>query len=927
MTSTTASGGPLAHPAFGMSGTAALRSSKHSWLGARWLFAAILTGLAAAAFLVLGADELRQQRGDATRRLQQTFEVLALTATVEADLARVVSEERGYVVDRSGETAAHHRMAEQQLANDVAQLRDITADNPVQQSAADRLTALVTQRTDFLRKVIGSLQPGDESGAMDVIHSQLGSVLTDQILAVLASIKAEERRQLIVRDAAELRVDRWTFAGMLVFGLLVGLSGLVVVAVLIGRVREREYLATLQESEARFRGTFEQAAVGVAHVSPDGRWTRVNERLCEMLGYTEDELLEGTFQDITYPEDLQASIEGTRMLLAGETSTVRLEQRYVRKDATFFWGHLTVSLLLDASGAPRYFISVVEDISARKHVEAELRTINQLLEAKVAERTAALAASERRQQTYLKHLADGFSALRVEPDGRLIYEEANAAMFEMLGLDESIIGREVRHVLAPAVWYQIEPHLRRCIAHGEPVRYGRRHVTPAGERELRFTVAPVRRAPDAQHPEGRVALLLVSTRDVTTEVELEARVRQMQRMDAMGQLTAGIAHDFNNLLQGIIGGLDMLAEQSGLDAEGRECLAVAESSARRGADLVRRLLAFSRKQTLEPTLIEPRSVLLDMPPMLERILGDRIKLSVRADENDCLVLADRAQLEDCLLNLVINARDAMPEGGVLEVFAEVVVLGGEQAPGVPAGEYVRFAVRDHGVGMAPATLARALEPFFTTKPVGTGTGLGLSMVQGFARQSGGDVRIDSALGQGTTVNLLLPRAAVQLAASGLESGTQADHGRGRVLVVDDQEVVRRTLSMFLTKAGFSVFTADCGPAAMDLLRAGERCDLLVTDQSMPGLTGCELIEEAVTLRPHLITLLITGYDQTEGLEQLRGRISVLRKPFERPAFISQVEALLGPAAGAYTDGAGRLLATEPSVSASAQVVRLRPLNS
>ena len=759
-----------------MSGTAALRSSRHSWLGARWLFAAILTGVVAAAFLTLGADDLRQQRRDATRRLEQTVEVLALTATVEADLASVVSEERGYVVDRSGETAAYHRLAEQQLADDVTQLRATTTDNPVQQSAVDRLTALVTQRTEFLRKVIENLQPGDESGAMAVIHSRRGSALRDQILATLAGIKAEERRQLIVRDSAELRVDQWTFAGMVVFGLLVGLSGLVVVAVLIGRARERENLAALQESEARFRGTFEQAAVGVAHVSPDGRWTRVNERLCEMLGYTEDQLLEGTFQDISYPEDLQASIEGIRMLLAGETSTFRLEQRYVRKDGTVFWGHLTVSLLRDASGAPRYFISVVEDISARKHVEAELRTINQLLEAKVAERTAALAASERRQQTYLKHLADGFSALRVEPDGRLIYEEANAAMFQMLGLGEGVIGCEVRHVLPPAVWHQIEPHLRRCIADGEPVRYGRRHVTAAGERELRFTVAPVRGAPDTQHPEGRVALLLVSTRDATTEVELEARVRQMQRMDAMGQLTAGIAHDFNNLLQGIIGGLDMLAEQSGLDAEGRECLAVAESSARRGADLVRRLLTFSRKQALEPNLIEPHSVLADMRPLLERMLGDRIKLSMRADDSKCVVLADRAQLEDCLLNLALNARDAMPEGGVLELFIEAVELASEEAAGLSAGEYVRFTVRDHGVGMAPATLARALEPFFTTKPHGTGTGLGLSMVQGFARQSGGDVRIDSALGQGTTVNLLLPRAAVQLAVSGPESGMQVTTG-------------------------------------------------------------------------------------------------------------------------------------------------------
>jgi PAS domain S-box-containing protein len=902
---------------------AMFRSSGRRWPGRGWLVAAVLAGPVALVFLVLGTAELRYQRQDVLRRMEETLEVVARTASVETDVTAVVAEGNGYVLDRADETARHLSNAEQRLADDLAQLRSITADNPAQRDAVARVSDLTTQRIEFLHKIIESVKAGDERQAMAMIRSGGGRALTDQVLATLAAIKAEEHRQLVVRDEAALQADRWTFAGMLTCGLLVALSSLSMVTLLAGRARERAHWARLEESEARFRSTFEQAAVGVAHVTPDGHWTRVNGRFCEMLGYTEGELLGGTFQDITYPEDLPVSVDGTRTLLAGETPTIRLEQRYVRKDGTVFWGNLTVSLLRDAAGAPQYFISVVEDISARKRVEAALRGLNQVLEAKVAERTAALAASQARHQTYLKHLADGFSAIRVEPDGRLIYEEVNSARLEMIELREDIIGRELRDVLPPVVWQQAEPHFRRCIAEGEPVRYGRRHVSGGGQRELRVTIAPVRDAPDAQHPEGRVALLLVSTRDVTNEVELEARVRQMQRMDAMGQLTAGIAHDFNNLLQAVIGGLDMLGEQGGLDDDARECLEIAESAARRGADLVRRLLAFARKQVLEPTLIEPPSVLADLRPLLARMLGDRITLVVRAEDTGCRVLADRAQLEDCLLNLALNARDAMPDGGVLELSAEAVELAAEH-PALPAVEYVRFAVSDHGAGMAPETLARALEPFFTTKPLGKGTGLGLSMVQGFARQSGGDVQIDSALGRGTTVSLLLPLAARRRDA-GFNAPTGADE-RPRVLVVDDQEVVRRTLSLFLGKAGFEVFAADSGPAALELLRAGERCDVLVTDQSMPSMTGCELIEEVNSLRPALPTILITAYEQMEGLEQLRGRISVLRKPFDRAAFVRQVEALIGPAANSVREAAPAPSAELPA-PASARVVQLRPPNA
>ncbi|HJS86773.1 MAG TPA: ATP-binding protein, partial [Acetobacteraceae bacterium] len=423
----------------------------------------------------------------------------------------------------------------------------------------------------------------------------------------------------------------------------------------------------------------------------------------------------------------------------------------------------------------------------------------------------------------------------------------------------------------------------------------------------RVVLAPVLVSPGEPTAKERATLLLASVRDVTHETALEAQLRQKQRLEAVGQLTAGVAHDFNNLLQAIIGGLQVLQEQPGLGEQAQQCLAVAERAAWRGASLTHRLLAFSRQQALEPVLIRPAEMIAQLAELLQRTLGGRVRVQFTVEEATWPVRADAAQLDACLFNLALNARDAMAFGGLLRL--HVGNAGPHEAlpADLPPGEYVRFVVADDGAGMSPETLARVFEPFFTTKPIGKGTGLGLPMVQGFARQSGGDVRIESAPGQGTTVSLWLPRAmeadeAAMPARSGAQE--QVEPRPARVLVVDDEPTVRDAMVLFLTSAGLKPVPVASAGQALDLLRAGEACDLLVADQSMPDMTGCELIEKVVRLRPSLPTMLVTGYDKVSGLDQIEGRVTLLHKPFERITFLRQVQALLGATALVVAVGAG-----------------------
>jgi PAS domain S-box-containing protein len=498
------------------------------------------------------------------------------------------------------------------------------------------------------------------------------------------------------------------------------------------------------------------------------------------------------------------------------------------------------------------------------------------------------ADASARLAALFRHSVDAMMVARIGAGGQFIYEAVNPVWEGLNGIKEQdALGRTPSDCLPESVASVVLANWRRCVRERAPVSY-ELNVERTGAQVWEAVAAPV------IAPDGSVERLIVTVRDMTSRRNLEASVRHMQRSDAIGRLTAGVAHDFNNLLQAILGALDLLAVNESLDAEAMEFVAMAEGAAERGATLVHRLLAFSRRQSLDPVLLHAEEVFTELGVLVGSTLGSRILVETAVAPGTWPVRADSVQLENCLVSLTLNARDAMPKGGRLTLSAANADAALAQEAGLAPGDYVRFTITDTGTGMTAEVAAQALEPFFTTKPVGTGTGLGLSMVHGFVQQSGGDVRLVSAPQMGTAVTLWLPRADddAVLVPPEPSAGPAAPSDRLRVLLVDDDASVCRTLGMLLAKAGMEPIERGTGELALGYLRGGGACDLLISDQSMPGLSGRQLIEQAAMLRPDLPAILITGQDMVSGLEALADGVTVLRKPIRHSVFVEQVRALV-----------------------------------
>lgn len=375
----------------------------------------------------------------------------------------------------------------------------------------------------------------------------------------------------------------------------------------------------------------------------------------------------------------------------------------------------------------------------------------------------------------------------------------------------------------------------------------------------------------------------------------EAALRQAQRVEAVGQLTGGVAHDFNNLLTVLIGNIELIQGAAGLDQPMTERLRAMRAAAERGAVLTSHLLAFARRQPLLPRAVDLNVVVAGMHELLESALGHRVQMKTHLAPDLWQAMVDPTQIELVILNLVINARDAMPKGGSVTIETENchrLPSGRSEAP--VEGEYVALRVRDVGTGMTPVVQARAFEPFFTTKGPRAGSGLGLSQVFGTARQSGGDVTIDTTPQVGTTVSVYLPRAAQPAERLPADDAAAAERSSDHavVLLVDDDDAVRDTMADILTDLGYGVLSAPGGEAALALLQRGEAVDLLLTDVVMPGIGGFELARQAHALRPRLPIVFISGYADPTGTESHMRRHRLVRKPF-RPADLQvQLESAL-----------------------------------
>ena len=405
-------------------------------------------------------------------------------------------------------------------------------------------------------------------------------------------------------------------------------------------------------------------------------------------------------------------------------------------------------------------------------------------------------------------------------------------------------------------------------------------------------------------------------RDVTDAKErkaalqaTEAALRQSQKMEAIGQLTGGLAHDFNNLLTGITGSLELIQARI---AEGRirdldRYLIAAQGAAKRAAALTHRLLAFARRQTLDPKATDVGRLVVDMEEMIRRTVGPQIALDVAPASGVRAAMVDANQLENALLNLCINARDAMPGGGRLVIRTANCMVDASDAStlDLAPGSYLVLTVQDSGTGMSDDVVKRAFDPFFTTKPLGAGTGLGLSMVYGFARQSGGQIRIESQLGCGTTMSLYLPRHAEAVDAIGVEAlwspprPESATAHEETVLVIDDEPTVRMLVAEVIEDLGYRSLEAQDGAVGLKLLQSDARIDLLITDVGLPGgLNGRQVADAARALRPSLPVLFITGYAEHAviGSDSLESGMEVLTKPFSLDSLSRRIDAMLTPAA-------------------------------
>ncbi|MBN9318829.1 MAG: response regulator [Caulobacterales bacterium] len=520
---------------------------------------------------------------------------------------------------------------------------------------------------------------------------------------------------------------------------------------------------------------------------------------------------------------------------------------------------------------------------------------------------SVIAAAQLRYRTLFEEMDEGFCVIEFfdGPHGPLsdyIHIEANAAYARHAGI-ENVVGQKLREMVGEEADAWVERY-GGVLRTGQPIRFEQELVRTGRHLALSaFRIEP----PELK----QVAVLFqdVTERKAFEQAQrtlhetLEARVQQAldergqieetlrhaQKMEAVGQLTGGLAHDFNNLLGGIAGAFEMIETRlaQGRLQEVERYLAAGQGAARRAAALTHRLLAFSRRQTLSPDAIVINRLLPDFSELVRRTVGPSIEVETVLSAGLWTALVDANQLESALLNLCINARDAMPDGGTITIETGNKWLDHRAARehNLDPGQYVTVCVSDTGAGIDKATLERVFDPFFTTKPIGQGTGLGLSMVYGFARQSNGHVRIYSEVGQGTMVCLYLPRhfgeEVVEVAGPPAPTPAHAE-GLWRVLVVDDEPTVRMLVVDSLTEFGCVCLEAADGPSALETLRGGKAVDLLITDVGLPGgLNGRQVADAARAFNPEMSVLFITGYAENAALNHghIERGMEVLTKPF------------------------------------------------
>ncbi|MEI2779968.1 MAG: PAS-domain containing protein [Candidatus Competibacter sp.] len=638
------------------------------------------------------------------------------------------------------------------------------------------------------------------------------------------------------------------------------------------------------------------------------------------IGLPFDELMRFNARRGEYGEGDPEALVAERVRLARRFESHCFER--IRPDGT----------VLEVRGQPISgggFITIYQDITARKRAEASLLEHHLQLEARVAERTAellalneqfareieerkAIDAALRESESRIRLITDTVPVLIGYLDADRRYQFVNQKYAEWFGVPaETFLGRTFGEVLEPALARRLQARVGEAL-NGRSTHLEYELATPGGRMYVRAYFIP--HVPQRVQAEAGAVGCFVLTEDLTEYRQAQMALNQAQKLKAVGQLTGGIAHDFNNLLTVILGNLASVEESLRDQPEHYKAVGTAMNAARRGADLTRRLLAFSRRQTLQPCLLSPRQQLPEIAELLKRTLGASIELETATDEAVWTIQVDPGQLANAVLNLAINARDAMPDGGRLRIEARNVTLDRAYAgryPDVVPGDYVRLTVADTGTGMTPEVLEQAFEPFFTTKGLGAGTGLGLSMVYGFVQQSGGHVRIRSQLGGGTSVELYLPRHVAKgkerMSGSTVSANFDESRLRGReaILLVEDDPDIRDFVARTLLGLGYTVREAVDGKSALESLETDAPVELLLSDMTMPGgISGRDLVIEARRRCPALKILCMSGYSDQVVASLVPLDYSLLEKPFLKHDLARAVRSTLDRPAGSAASAPG-----------------------
>ncbi|WP_295847511.1 PAS domain-containing protein [Tardiphaga sp.] len=602
-----------------------------------------------------------------------------------------------------------------------------------------------------------------------------------------------------------------------------------------------------------------------------------------------------------HPEDREATEAKFREAIKAGVREYSVQYRIIRpSDGEVRWISVKSLIERDENGRAMRLVGAHTDVTDEVNAERALRQSEEearRLAAKLADLNATLEArvlEKTRERDRIWNVSQDL-LLVLNLDG--VWRALNPAWSRTLGWDEAeMLNRTSDWLEHPDDHAKNRAELQRLGQGQATLRFENRLRHKDGSyRWLSWTAAPDQDS------------IYAVARDVTGENAARERLkvteealRQSQKMEAVGQLTGGIAHDFNNLLTGIVGSLDLM--QIRLDQGRTENISryinAAMTSANRAAALTHRLLAFARRQPLIPKSVDANALVFSLEDLLRRTIGERLSLEIVAAAGLWCTLCDPNQLESALLNLAINARDAMPDGGRLTIMtsnAQIDVASAD-APALPSGDYIRIVVIDTGTGMSADVMARAFDPFFTTKPIGQGTGLGLSMIYGFARQSNGHVSIDSRLGQGTSVTLYLPRhhgTAAETVATLPRDDNAAVTGE-TVLVVEDEPIVRAVIVEMLRDEGYRVLEAVDGPSGLRVLCADSRIDLLITDVGLPGMNGRQLADQAREQRRDLKILFITGYAESAAIAKgfLLPGMEMVTKPFDLGDLSGRVRDML-----------------------------------